>query len=85
MTDFKPGDRITWNYGPPDARDPIVPTPGVVMETDGPFITIEVSDGRGGRRQQVIHETWLERRDEACESLGEMELTVSRLYKEDAQ
>jgi hypothetical protein len=85
MNDSKPGDRTTWNYGPPDPRDPIVPTPGVVVEVTGPFITIEVSDGRGGRQQQVVHETWLERRDEACESLGEIELTVTRLYKGDAQ
>jgi hypothetical protein len=55
------------------------------LNADGPFITIEVPDGRGGRQQQVIHETWLVRRDEACEDLGEIELTVRRLYKGDDQ
>lgn len=58
MTTFNPGDRIIWNYAPPRPEDPIVPTPGTVLDVNGDLITIEV-EMAGRLQKQVLHKSHL--------------------------
>lgn len=61
MKNFKPGDKVVWNYETADVIPRKVPAPATIVGRfhscgDG-FYTITI-DANG--KQQVLHESWLE-------------------------